>query len=452
MTPEQRSSDSKAITTRPAAARAAAAQALQLVLLHGRSLTQAIPSVSEKLTPSERAFAQAMTYQVMRQLPVYEWLLQRLLDKPLKAKVRIVHYVLLVGLCQLRDMRVPAHAAIAESVEAVSLLKQPGLKGMVNAVLRRYQREQEALEQALTVDQAKSATLSHAHPGWFIKRLQAAYPEQWQHICSANNQPPPLWLRVNQRHVSRDNYLAKLHELGFAAYADSLCPSAIVLEQSTDVTQLPDFAAGAVSVQDRSAQFAAHLLAPKNGERILDACAAPGGKTAHILELAPEAQVTALDFDEQRLTRVHENLARLQLQATVLCGDASSQDWWDGELYDAILLDAPCSATGVIRRHPDIKWLRRNEDIEQLVALQKAILRQQWQLLKPGGRLLYATCSVLPDENMLQIQAFLATVKDAVAVNLAFNHSVGWQILPNDVAGQAHGGDGFFYFMLEKKA
>lgn len=452
MKPEQRGADTKNQTTRPAAARAAAAQALQLVLLHGRSLTQAIPSVSEKLAPSERAFAQAITYQVIRQLPVYEWLLQRLLDKPLKTKVRIVHYVLLVGLCQLRDMRVPAHAAIAESVEAANLLKQPGLKGMVNAVLRRYQREQDELEAALALDQAKSPTLAVAHPGWFIKRLQAAYPEQWQAVCAANNQAPPLWLRVNQRQHSRDEYLAALHDLGIDAYADKLCPSAIVLAQTKDVTQLPGFNDGAVSVQDRSAQFAAHLLAPKNGERILDACAAPGGKTAHILELAPTAQVTALDFDEQRLTRVHENLARLQLQATVLCGDASTQDWWDGELYDAILLDAPCSATGVIRRHPDIKWLRRNDDIAQLVTLQQAILQQQWQLLKPGGRLLYATCSVLPDENMLQIQQFLATVNDAVPVTLASTGSLGWQILPNDVADQAHGGDGFFYFMLEKKA
>lgn len=461
MTDKKTASEPKQTKTRPAAARAAAAQALQLVLQHGRSLTQALPQASEKLVASERAFAQAIAFQVLRQLPVYEWLLSRLLDKPLKTKVRIVHYVLLVGLCQLRDMRVPAHAAIAESVSAASLLKQPALKGMVNAVLRRYQREHDALEAQLALEQDKSATLAFAHPGWLVKRLQQAYPEQWQAICNANNQAPPLWLRVNTQQFSRDDYINLLNNAGFDAVADTHCPSAILLQRSTDVTSLPHFAEGAVSVQDRSAQFAAHILAPQNGERILDACAAPGGKTAHILERAPHARVVALDFDESRLQRVHENLQRLRLNAEVICGDASQSDWWDGELFDAILLDAPCSATGVIRRHPDIKWLRRNEDISVLTELQQSILHQQWQLLKPGGRLLYATCSILPDENMLQIQAFLATVDDAVGnpissdlsgVDVTQSASDGWQLLPAVSSEHQQGGDGFYYFLLEKKS
>lgn len=453
--------------SKPATARAAAARMLQQVLQHGKSLSHAIVQESENLSASERAFAQAICYQVMRQLPVYEWLVAQLLEKPLKTKVRIVHYILLVGLCQLRDMRVPAHAAIAESVEACSLVRQKNLKAMVNAVLRGYQRQQQQLNEQLSQEQEKSAALRVCHPGWLVQRLQQAYPDNWQQICAANNAAPPLWLRVNQQHHTSTSYLAELTQAGIAASIDSQPGplrnqhnAAVRLQHGTDVTQLPGFAAGHVAVQDRSAQFAAHLLSLQPGMRVLDACAAPGGKTVHLLEHCPQLQVTALDADAGRLTRVHENLARMQVTAKVVCGDASApSQWWDGEQYDRILLDAPCSATGVIRRHPDIKWLRRNNDIATLVNLQKSILHAMWPLLKPGGRLLYATCSVLPDENRLQIQDFLATVKDAVGVaitDVADSAQAGWQLLPrlaDDASpSETASGDGFFYFLLEKRS
>ncbi|WP_194756520.1 16S rRNA (cytosine(967)-C(5))-methyltransferase RsmB [Aliidiomarina indica] len=434
--------------SKPANARAAAARALFQVLEQGRSLSQAIPETTQGLTAADAALTQATCYQALRFLPSYEWFIRALVEKPLKNKVRIVHYLLLVGIVQLRDMRTPAHAAIAETVNAAQLVKQPSLKGMVNAVLRSFQRQHAELEQQLAAEQLKSPGLRTDHPGWLQRRLESAYPDQWSHICSANNQAPPLWLRVNAAKQTRDNYLSALAEQGIEAFADPTATDAIRLQHAIDVTQLPGFAEGQVSVQDRSAQFAAHLLDAQPGERILDACAAPGGKTAHILERTPNAIVHALDFDEGRLQRVHENMQRLQLSATVIYGDAAEpREWWDGQLYDRILLDAPCSATGVIRRHPDIKWLRRASDIDALVALQQRILQAQWQLLKVGGRLVYATCSVLPDENTLQIENFLATVKNARVVPVAHAQARDWQLLP-----ETDSGDGFYYCTLEKTA
>ncbi|TRW48767.1 16S rRNA (cytosine(967)-C(5))-methyltransferase RsmB [Aliidiomarina halalkaliphila] len=434
--------------SKPANARAAAAQALFQVIEQGRSLSQALPDTTQALSASDAAFTQAMCYQALRFLPTYEWFIRALVDKPLKNKVRIAHYLLVVGIVQLRDMRTPAHAAIGETVNATMLLKQASLKGMVNGVLRSFQRQEETLEQALKSEQAKSAGLRTDHPGWLQRRLEAAYPEQWEQVCTRNNMAPPLWLRVNHSKTSRDQYLALLAEQGIDAVTDTQALDAIRLPTARDVTQLPGFADGHVSVQDRSAQFAAHLLDAQPGERILDACAAPGGKTAHILERTPDAIVHALDFDAARLNRVHENLARLQLEATVICGDAADpSEWWDNACYDRILLDAPCSATGVIRRHPDIKWLRRATDIDALVALQERILHAQWALLKVGGRLVYATCSVLPDENTKQIQKFLTTVKDARVVPIEHASEHDWQLLP-----EPESGDGFYYCVLEKTA
>lgn len=434
--------------SKPANARAAAAHALFQVIEHGRSLSQALPDTTRLLSASDAAFTQAICYQALRFLPTYEWFIRALVDKPLKNKVRIVHFLLVVGIVQLRDMRTPSHAAIGETVNAAALLKQASLKGMVNGVLRSFQRQQEELEKSLQGEQTKSAGLRTNHPGWLQRRLESAYPEQWEQLCNSNNIAPPLWLRVNRSKTSRDQYLAKLASQDIEAIADSQAPDAIRLPSARDVAQLPNFAEGYVSVQDRSAQFAAYLLDAQPGERVLDACAAPGGKTAHILEGTPDAIVHALDFDPARLQRVYENLTRLQLEATVICGDAADPtEWWDNELYDRILLDAPCSATGVIRRHPDIKWLRRATDIDALVTLQERILHTQWSLLKVGGRLVYATCSVLPDENTKQIQKFLTTVKNARVVQIEHSLEYDWQLLP-----EPESGDGFYYCVLEKTA
>ena len=404
-----------------AAARAAAAYSVQQVLQYQRSLNQALPEAITKfkLSADDKAFTQAMAFGVLRELPSLEWFVAQLLDKPLKPKVRSVHYLILVGLYQLTAMRTAEHAAVSATVEATVLLRQKALKGLVNAVLRAFQRQQAALHQQLA--QLNDKPLNH--PSWLLKRLQSAYPDQWRAIVEANQTPPPMWLRVNQRYLdahqlSLADYQAQLASLNIDSQRvapSSLQPAltgALRLSQPTDVTALPGFADGAVSVQDAAAQFAPTLLPVKSGDYVLDACAAPGGKTAHLLELT-DIDVDALDIDPLRLQRVTENLQRLQLQANVIQGDASKNDWWSGRSYDAILLDAPCSATGVIRRHPDIKWLRQDTDIAELVELQQRILDNLWNMLRPGGRLVYATCSVLPDENRLQIDAFLARHADA---------------------------------------
>lgn len=451
-----------------AATRAAAAYSLQQVLQHQRSLNQALPeAVSKfKLSPEDKGFTQAIAFGVLRELPTLEWLLSQLLDKPLKSKVRIVHYLLLTGIYQLRAMRTAEHAAVSATVDATPLLRQKAFKGLVNGVLRSFQRQQQALEAQLNSTPGKS----HNHPGWLVKRLQHAYPDDWQAIIEANQVQPPMWLRLNQRYLteqqlSSEQYQTLLADNGIQAQRIEPLPDALKLVEPCDVTRLPGFTDGAVSVQDGAAQFAVQLLPIQHGQRVLDACAAPGGKTAHLLEHF-DIKLDALDIDEQRMQRVAENLSRLQLQARTLVGDASEQGWWDGERYDHILLDAPCSATGVIRRHPDIKWLRLDADIDALVHLQRAILDNLWQLLQPGGTLVYATCSVLPDENQAQIAAFLATHNDAQLIPFApitdeqalqvrhlnarqqqvgAGSAVGLQWLP-----QMNGHDGFYYARLEK--
>ncbi|MGL4750616.1 MAG: 16S rRNA (cytosine(967)-C(5))-methyltransferase RsmB, partial [Shewanella sp.] len=294
----------------------------------------------------------------------------------------------------------------------------------------------------------ESETLSYNTPGWFIKRLKAAYPDNWQEIIQQSHERPPMWLRNNRLSQSRDEYLTALSELEIEASA-GLSDDAILLAAPKDVATLPRFHEGASSVQDGAAQWAATLLAPQANELVLDACAAPGGKSCHLLELEPSIKLVAVDFDAKRLERVQQNLDRLSLKAEVIHGDAANIDsWWQGEQFDRILLDAPCSATGVIRRHPDIKWLRKNHDIEELAELQRQILDHCWKWLKPGGTLLYATCSILPQENRDQISAFLARTADAkldTLVQQASSQDIGWQITP----GQ-HNMDGFYYARLLK--
>lgn len=449
-----------------AASRAAAAYSLQQVLQHQRSLNQALPEAASKfkLSAEDKSFTQAIAFGVLRELPSLEWYLSQLLDKPLKSKVRIIHYLLLVGIYQLCAMRTAQHAAVSATVDASPLVKQKALKNLVNAILRRFIREQDALQHNLR--QVENKQLNH--PAWLVKRLQRAYPESWQDIILSNQQQPPMWLRVNARYLakhqmSQHDYQARLHDQGVASQAIAGLPMALRLDKPCDVTLLPGFAEGAVSVQDAAAQYAPQLIPAKPGQRILDACAAPGGKTAHLLEQF-DVKMDALDIDSNRLERVSENLQRLQLDARVLTGDAASKAWWDGELYDHILLDAPCSATGVIRRHPDIKWLRQDSDIPALVELQRSILENLWQLLKPGGTLLYATCSVLPEENSEQIESFIKHHPEAQLTQLTLQHfqAEGDELslhsfakVDTDRAGlqwlpQVQGHDGFFYAALVK--
>lgn len=426
--------------------RAVAAQIVLQVLDEGKSLSSLIPQFQNQVQSKDLALVQEIVFGICRVLPRLERILKQLVDKPLKGKTRIVHCLLLVGLYQLLYLRVPDHAAISETVNAVKALKSEHFRGLVNGVLRRFLREQ---EQLLSFADKHWQT---EHPEWLVNKLKRAYPN-WREIIEANNQKPPMWIRVNNQHIQTDQYSELLGDFAENLKNSSAClpESAILLSKPVNVSQLPNFEQGWVTVQDVHAQWSALLLQPQNGEAILDACAAPGGKTTHILELAPKANVIALDVEEGRLQRVRENLARLGQSARVICGDASMpEQWLDNDvMFDKILLDAPCSATGVIRRHPDIKWLRKESDIAELAKLQGKILRALWAKLKPNGVLVYATCSILPEENSEQIQQFLAETPNARLAMLDFNGKryEMQQFLPSPQAG-----DGFFYAKLVKVA
>ncbi len=429
-----------------ASARAVALAVLAEVLDKGRSLATALPERLAKLEPRERALAQELAYGTLRRLPRLEAIARLLLEKPLKRKDRDVLRLIYLGLYQLGHMNIAAHAAVSETVNLSKRLKKPWARGLVNAVLRRYQREAEVLE--ATADEEPSAR--YAHPEWLIEALRQAWPEQWREVLEANNARPPMVLRANRLQGGREQALQALDAAEIGAQAHPHAVDGIVLERPQPVERLPGFEAGALSVQDSSAQLAAALLTPQPGERILDACAAPGGKTGHLLEHCPDCQVIALELEPLRLERVRENLERLGLEAQLVSGDAGTPDaWWDGQPFDRILLDAPCSATGVIRRNPDIKSLRRAEDIAALAATQARLLDALWPLLKPQGMLVYATCSVLPEENSDQVDAFLARHPDAreLPIEAAWGRAVaaGRQILP----GQ-DGMDGFYYACLVK--
>lgn len=428
--------------------RLAAARALGAVLAGKASLGSALPAQLDKVEPRDRGLTQELAFGTARWQPRLALLADKLLQKPFKAADTDLEALLLVGLYQLLYTRIPAHAAIGETVGCVDRLKKSSAKGLINAVLRRAQREGEALLAELERDPAART----AHPRWLQKALKAHWPADWEAICAANNSHPPLTLRVNRRHGSRDDYLAELAVAGIAARACPFSVDGVQLAVPCDVTTLPGFAEGRVSVQDEAAQLAADLLELKPGLRVLDACCAPGGKTCHLLEAEPTLAVTAVDLEESRLVRVHENLARLKLDARLVAADARAVgEWWDGKPFQRILLDAPCSATGVIRRHPDIKLTRQQGDIATLAALQGELLDALWPTLEVGGVLLYATCSSLPTENTEVIGAFLARTPGARELDIPGPFGVkqphGRQLL-----AQIDGHDGFYYAKLIKIA
>ncbi|MCR1827773.1 16S rRNA (cytosine(967)-C(5))-methyltransferase RsmB [Pseudomonas oleovorans] len=428
--------------------RLAAARALTAVLSGKASLGSSLPPQLDKVEHHDRALAQDLAFGAARWQPRLQLLAEKLLEKPFKAADKDVEALLLIGLYQLLHSRIPEHAAIGETVGCAGALKKPWAKGLLNAVLRRAQREHETIFAELDRD----PVLHSAHPRWLQKALKAHWPQHWQAICAANNAHPPLILRVNRRHGSRDAYLIELRTAGIAAEPCTYSRDGVRLLQPCDVTTLPGFKDGRVSVQDEAAQLAADLLELAPGQRVLDACAAPGGKTCHLLEVEPAlAEVVAVDLEAKRLARVRENLDRLQLDATLIAADGRDTGaWWDGQPFQRILLDAPCSATGVIRRHPDIKLTRKPEDIPALAHLQGELLDALWPTLAPGGILLYATCSVLPTENSETIAAFLARTTDAQEVAIAGEFGLqpghGRQLLP-----QLDGHDGFYYAKLIKR-
>lgn len=425
-------------------ARAAAARAIGAVL-EGKSLNQTLPMQLDRVPERDRALVQQLCYGTLRQAPLLQGLLDQLLQKPLRGRDRDVHGLLLCGLYQLSDTRVPDHAAVSETVAAVAVLKKGWARGMTNAVLRRFLRERDALYPRL------DAAARLAHPAWLLEALQTQWPAQWQQIVDANNRQPPMTLRVNPLRCSRDDYLARLSGAGIGARPGALCPAAVYLDTPTDVAALPGFADGEVSVQDEAAQVAALLLDVQPGDRVLDACAAPGGKTGHLLELAPDMDsMVAMDIDATRLARVEENLERLGLDAQLCIGDgARPPAAIAAKRFERILVDAPCSASGVIRRHPDVKLLRRPADIDSFSRQQRAILAGLWPLLETGGRLLYVTCSVLEGENSATVAAFLDAQADARPVPLAGHYGEvagpGRQLIPH-----TDGSDGLYFAMLEK--
>jgi 16S rRNA (cytosine967-C5)-methyltransferase len=410
-----------------------AAGALEDVLA-GAALHQILPQRLQLLqTPGERGALQDIVYGSLRQLGRLDAWLAVLLERPLTDPQ--LGWLLRVALYQLAYTRAPAHAVVHNAVTAAGAGWR---RGLANAVLRNFQRRRAELEQL--ADARPSARWSH--PDWWIARLQADYPDKWQGILEASLLHPPFTLRVNCRHGDVASYLQRLNEAGHPAHQTG--PDAVTLDKAIPVHSLPGFDEGHVSVQDAGAQWAARLLNAQAGERVLDACAAPGGKTGHVLERA-DVTLTALDVDATRLTRVQENLDRLQLAAALIEGDAARPDaWWDGRPFDRILADVPCSASGVVRRNPDIKWLRRPDDIAQFAAQQAVMLEALWRLLAPGGTLLYATCSIFYEENDGQVQAFLTRhAQDAERCPLPAPLSDG-SLLPD----AEH--DGFFYALLRK--
>ncbi|RON93087.1 16S rRNA (cytosine(967)-C(5))-methyltransferase RsmB [Pseudomonas fluorescens] len=429
--------------------RLAAAKALAAVLSGKASLNSSLPTQLDKVEDRDRGFTQDLAFGTARWQPRLSALAEKLLQKPFKAADADVEALLLVGLYQLLYTRVPPHAAIGETVGCADKLKKPWAKGLLNAVLRNAQRESETIFAELERD----PVVRTAHPRWLQKSLKAFWPEQWEAICAANNAHPPMILRVNRRHHGRDAYLGLLSDAGIAATPCVYSRDGIVLEAATDVRSLPGFAEGWISVQDEAAQLAADLLDLAPGQRVLDACCAPGGKTCHILEAEPAlAGVVAVDLEAKRLVRVKENLARLGLSAELIAADGrDTAAWWDGKPFQRILLDAPCSATGVIRRHPDIKLTRQPDDIVALAQLQGELLDALWKTLEVGGILLYATCSTLPTENTEVISAFLERTPGARELDLATTAGIkqphGRQLL-----AQQGGHDGFYYAKLIKIA
>lgn len=428
-----------------AAVRAQAAKLLTQVLCDGKSLNQVLPPAVAAVNPGEQALFQELVYGTLRLLPRLDGLLTQLLSKPLKAKDTDLKALMLIGLYQLHAMRLGEHAAVNVTVAATQSLGKGWAKNLCNAVLRRYQRESDTLLGKL--DMASR----HAHPLWLYKALGDQWPEQRAQILEANNQRPPMTLRVNQTQSSMDDAVKHLATADIQSTPAPFAPSALYLKQAVDVTAIPGFDTGMFSVQDEAAQLAALLLAPQAGERVLDACAAPGGKTGHLLEYQPAlAELVAMDNASARLMRVQENLERLDLSASLIEGDAGAPPASLQEAsFDRILLDVPCSATGVIRRHPDIKHLRVAPDINGFADTQLRLLAGVWPLLKPGGTLLYATCSILSGENDTVIGQWLAQQDDATyqPIDADWGHATqyGRQLLP-----QINRADGLYYARLHK--
>jgi len=430
-----------------AAARAVAARALDTVLNQGRNLDSALAVAGlDSLGERDRPLASALAYGAVRNHLRNQRIIEQLVARPFRRRDSVINSLISVGMFALTESRRPDYAIVSATVAAAAELGRPQLKGVVNALLRRYLRERdELLATANTNEEAR-----WLHPQWLVNRFRQDWPDDWQEILEAGNRQAPMWLRINLARTVRDDWLARLGR--DTATLPQQFPAAVMLSEPLSVDDLPGFRDGDCSVQDIASQAAAVLLKPQAGMRVLDACAAPGGKATHILEHCPDTrELVALDESSARLERVAENFSRLSLDATILQGDARQPAlWWDGEPFDRILLDAPCSATGVIRRHPDIRFLRKQSDIERLAEQQFEMLQALWPLLKPGGSLLYSTCSILLAENDQVIERFIKANTDARMLALELD-------MPGMVTRMSHGlqmlpgcadNDGFYYALM----
>lgn len=431
--------------------RAIAAKILTNVLRERRSLTEALNAgLQNGLSARDQALVKEYCYGVLRWYFRLKIIADALLYKPLKSEQQEVEVLLFIGLYQCIYLKTPPHAAVSETVSAAVALKKTWAKGLINQGLRQFLRKSDALLEK--ADETEVGKFSH--PAWLIKKIKSAWPEHWEAILNANNHQAPMFLRVNAQQMSREKYLEALREKSIPAVSIEDLPHAIRLESPQSVDTLPGFREGLCSVQDLASQQIIKCLDLKPGQRVLDACAAPGGKTAYLLEIQPElSQLLAIDADPQRLKRITENINRLKLPAPslqVLAGDAGELvSGLNGHPFDWILIDAPCSATGVIRRHPDIKWLRQENDIAMYAKQQYRLLSALWPLLKSDGHLLYTTCSILPEENTQVLQPFLKEHPGAKALPISITNGIsqkiGCQLLPTP-----EGSDGFYYGLLQK--
>ncbi len=423
--------------------RVVAALVLERVLARGETLDEALAAQAPRAAERDRPLVQALAYGSLRWLTRLEAQISALTPRDDWRRDPLLRGLLVAGAWEAQGLSTPDHAAVSEAVDAARRLRRGRASGMVNAVLRRLRRDPPALP-------ADEAT-QYALPTWLVEALRRAWPDDWPGVAERSHAHPPMTLRVNRRQASREAALAALAEQGREADPGTVAPEAVVLRTPCAASELPGLAEGWLTVQDEAAQLAAPLLDPRPGDRVLDACAAPGGKALHILERQPEASLTALDRSSRRLQQVRDNLARGGCEAECRVGDAAEPErWWDGEPFQRILLDAPCTGTGVIRRHPDIKWLRDPADPERMAAVQRALLEALWRLLAPGGRLVYATCSILPAENEAVVADFLARQGDAApgpAPPAGRPTGAGYQILPGE-----GGMDGFFYACLERQS
>jgi len=443
------------MNTAGAKVRAVAAEVVDAVVSGGQSLDAAIARNEPHIAADDRSLLRMLCYGSLRHYWRLQGWVDQLISKPLRKRDRVVNALLVIGLYQIAEMRIPDHAVVSETVEAARRLRRPKLAGLVNACLRRFVRDD------LAATGAADEPSEWNHPLWLIEQIRDDWPDDWQAILTANNERAPMWLRANTCRNSAEQYLQRLQDAGMDAELLAAVPDAIQLKEPQAVESLPGFAAGDASVQDAAAQIAARWLLgdlkPDSTCRVLDACAAPGGKSGHLLEVGGDKlSLLAVDSDASRLTSISENLQRIGRDATIIAADASKpEQWWDGVPFDGILLDAPCSASGVIRRHPDIKLLRRMTDIASLAACQRSMLEALWPTLAPGGTLLYVTCSVLAAENDEVTGEFLAEHSDALENDVLPNNNIrdlmhrkvcGYQILPG-----AAGLDGFYYAALQKK-